>query len=42
MLRYAMSGPIVPSTLYDKIFANHIVHEYENGTYVLYIGIHLP
>jgi 3-isopropylmalate/(R)-2-methylmalate dehydratase large subunit len=31
----------VPRTLYDKIFASHLVHEQSDGTCVLYIDRHL-
>ena len=31
----------MPQTLYDKIFANHLVHEAADGTCVLYIDRHL-
>jgi len=27
-----------PKTLYDKVFEDHIVHEQEDGTILLYIG----
>jgi len=31
----------MPQTLYDKLFASHLVHEAEDGTCVLYIDRHL-
>lgn len=30
-----------PKTLYDKVFADHVVHQAEDGTYLLYIDRHL-
>lgn len=30
-----------PRTLYDKVFDNHVVHQDENGSYLLYIDRHL-
>jgi hypothetical protein len=33
------SADIKPRTLYDKVFQDHIVHERDDGTVLLYIGM---
>jgi 3-isopropylmalate dehydratase len=33
------SADIQPRTLYDKVFQDHIVHERDDGTILLYIGM---
>lgn len=36
-----MASTTAPKTLYDKVFADHIVHKDESGSYLLYIDRHL-
>ena len=31
-----------PQTLYDKVLKDHVVHERDDGTLLLYIGMLLP
>jgi 3-isopropylmalate dehydratase len=33
------SADIKPRTLYDKVFQDHVVHERDDGTVLLYIGM---
>lgn len=30
-----------PKTLYDKVFEDHIVNEQDDGTILIYIGMHI-